>query len=398
MSIQSALEELQKLSNRNLRIYFLNNALPSNLKTFMGTYGSNIETLRVFEFNIGALLSLMALTPNLNKLKIDSAMASDTGSNRNFKIDLLQLKTLKIFDATKLMKYIQCPQLEKLSISEDRPNVDLGSLVISGNVKELSLVGPFPNFKLSASSLRLTKFELVENDPSIPQNELREFLLTQKEFLKVLKVLQRGRVGLFEFVASKLKVEDFCTYVELSDSTEELKVNKSIKKLRLCGSGASAQYYRNIFQNLQAIEALEIITLEFSISTFAILPNLKSLIFGCNAHFEIDDLNVLEKVRFEQVECLQTRPNLQILQLFPNVKKLKIISEPISASTLKTILQLQKHLEEITAKSIAFDDETVELLLQSKIRKIATSLEHSEEQPLPNELKQSKIIFSKYFY
>lgn len=371
--IQSALEEFQRLPLQSLDILFPKDA--NDLKTLMESYGSNIERLHIIGFEINILMRLLAFTPNINHLELH-AFDSPSNSSSDSKINLPQLKSLKLINAVEFIKNINCHEMKEISIFESHPQTDWSFF------KEFSLQRSFLTNVSLASNIRLTKFELVDSD-TFPQQDMQEFLLTHKETLKVLKIWglwgHRKYVGIIEFVAFELKVEEFHTSVERQGMIEEQKVNRSIKLLEL----------RNFHCTI-------------SVSTLGVfasmIPNLKSLILDCYKGLENDAGNLLTGVRFEKVEYFETAilPSMDIFQLFPNVKRLKIKKSNIPASALKHILESQIHLEEISAESFNFDDETVDLILRkdSNIRRITTSRDSS--QTFPAKLKQSRIIFSKF--
>lgn len=406
-----AVESFKILPRQKLFIGLLTSEMFLKAEECLKIYGSHIEKIYIEHSDTDEMLSLFPLVPNLNDLMVHSL--SEAQTHRKSKVDIPNLKILEVVTGNEFISFIGLHKIEKLIISETRNDEKWKEFLVTCNeLKELVLNRIFFNFKLKCFNFRLTKFVLNDQDYQTFQHEdLREFLLTQRETLRILKLTQNHHDGLFEFVAFNLEVVEFSCDVSLEGLIERQKFNKTIIKQKIFISNvdySSLSYYRKVFWSLLAIEALELeiikhineeedsIVFEIIKLVASSMPKLKSLVLKYDEGLSSVPAEALRGIRLKQIEFLGTTSiTNQIIQLFPNVKKLHFNGN-ISGDVLESILQSQIHLEEIATYDIMLDVKTVELLINSHVRKIICKPKDSREppvmHPLIEKLNKSNIV------
>lgn len=239
----------------------------------------------------------------------------------------------------------------------------------------------------------------------------------QIETLRVLDMLDcriSWRFALLDFVLFGLQLEEFSCSSTISGAINDEAVNTSIKKLNIqIGTllRDSFDCYCKVITSLQAVEHLEIkmhprtededqVAVEIIRHLTVSMPKLKFLKLEFEEGLRSRGLYILNKTpRIEQVETLETNictfestfesdRESALLIFCPNVKKLISKWVKISAEHFEIMLQALKEVEEIHTVEIDFNEKLVDLILNSKIRRI--ELEKMPE--LPEKLKHSKIL------
>lgn len=423
MLMSSAITELKELPYRSLNIKcleLLNDKSFLKIRRILQRYEWNVEELRVHNFEMNRLVDFLISVPNLAHLELKDCF--QTSKITKIKIDFPNLKCLKIWRGSEFVNLIKSHQIQSLTLKVDK------SVPANRNWKkflgtcdkliELVIFNYNFNFHLTDFNFHLAKLEI---HGCYQQEKFEEFLITQKETLKVLRLFSVHFEGIYEFVAFNLAVEEFQLTSTIKGIMLTQQFNQSIKNIKLdfrIFDLSSLEYYYKVVLSLQAVETLEIIlpTNRYEDDQFSIqilkfvvfsMPKLKTLILNLSDNINFWLLDGLKDERIERVENLsigiynpsnsiyslhQTVENINFLNIFPNVKLLKLKNIlKVSSVQLETIIKSLIYLKEIHVEGrIHISDSTADLILNSKIKKIMINNVYGVNE-IPEKLENSKI-------
>lgn len=371
----------------------------------------HVEKLRVKVFEFDLLVDLLSVATDLTHLSLDQGFAMR--QTRAEKVDLPNLKYLKIDYASEFVDHIKGPKIETLEVTENFVSIKSANwgdfLRTCNELKQLTLYEFLFDSDFSTYNFKLEQIAILNlgvDSLTYGREMIKKFLRSQVKSLKVLK-LDIIIKELFNFVLNELQVEDFKFHVDIDKSTEQVLINRSVKTLKTSMpsfSDHSVEFYGKVIFSIRSIETFDISLSsenEVKILQFiaAAMPKLRNLTIQTNS-LKYERYNFVPNVRIEQVENLKIKNlpteferRITFLTCCPNVKKLRILKDfcEIKTEEFQILVRSLKSLEEIYVENtLEITDKTVELLVQSRVRKL-TIIDRKLNQEVPERLKNSRV-------
>lgn len=281
-------DDLSDLPYRHLQIYrnIYSRSNRKTIKRYLATHNQMIETIKLNGANDFVVKVLSSVT-NLTELSLYKYNAKN-----EFKIDLPNLKTLILNDASTFIDHVHSHKIETLKIAEsikynkfrafsDQVNrkeflktcVQLKDLHMQNFLLNLDLFCDYP-FQLT--SLKIIDYYCCRGDAMYVGNEYDEFLFkimalirSQKDSLKKISLLVYAKTAdpdILNFMVNDMKLEELSWIYDMSIPMNRgaQKDNLTLKKFKFKVSNFTDMISVDFYDVLKALQAVEHLDIEFS--------------------------------------------------------------------------------------------------------------------------------------